>query len=112
MKYLGIVKLVTDLFVSAGVGTIVGNAIKLTMDPAAGRVKKIAMGVGGFALASMASDATSKYASEQIDKVAGIVSRAFKPTETVEADLPEQAWIPADVFIKTTPLDEEDPQND
>lgn len=79
MNKLEILKGGAELLVSIGVGSIVGNAIKLTTDPKAGRIKKIAITIGGFALSQMVSDMTCAYTTKHIDDIAGRVSSIIHP---------------------------------
>ena len=109
MSKLDIVKGASEILVSIGVGSLVGNAIKMTADPNAGRIKKIATGFGGYILASMVSDRASDYASERIDNLANLAKRIFQP-ETPIFD-PEEAtdafgrMFPGSVVVESTQLD-------
>lgn len=60
-------KLAADLVVSAGVGTIVGNAIKATTPAHVTKGNKIMISIGGVVLSSMVGGKASEYAIEQID---------------------------------------------
>jgi hypothetical protein len=84
MSKLEILKSVSELAVSIGVSSIVGNAIKMTTDPNAGKFKKLAIGFGGFVLANMVGDAATKYSSQKIDDTADKISRIFGPKETLD----------------------------
>ena len=64
---LSLVKNVTTLVVSAGVGAVVGNAIKASTPEDLKILQKISIGVGGFVLSGMVGSFASKYADEQID---------------------------------------------
>jgi hypothetical protein len=93
MDKLNILKAVTEIGVSIGVGSIVGNAIKLTADPNNKKYKKIAIGFGGFVLSSMVSDMASKYATETIDSYAARVNAVLHPeTVTGDAQSEEEPW--------------------
>lgn len=75
MNKLEILKGGVEILVSIGVGSIVGNAIKLTTDPEAGKIKKMAIGFGGFVLSQMVSDKAGEYATQKIDSAAEKVSK-------------------------------------
>lgn len=62
-----IFKAVTDILVSAGVGAVVGNAIKVSTPANVNIAQKISIGVGSLALSGMVGSQTAKYTSEQID---------------------------------------------
>lgn len=64
---LSLVKNVTCLIVSAGVGAVVGNAIKASTPEELKILQKISIGVGGFVLSGMVGNFASKYTDEQID---------------------------------------------
>lgn len=81
MNKLDILKGATEILTSIGVSAIVGNVIKLTKDPDAGKIKKIAIGFGGFVLSSMVSDKAVDYTNERIDSTAEKLSKIFKPKE-------------------------------
>lgn len=84
MNKVEIVKAISEVVVSFGVGSLVGNAIKLTTDPEAGKFKKFAIGIGGFVLSNMISDAASKYTGDRIDQAATSVSRLFAGPEDLD----------------------------
>lgn len=67
MNPLSIVKLVAELAVSAGVGSIVSQAAKAATPDNAKLLKKISVGVGAFVLSNMVADQAVKYTSEKID---------------------------------------------
>lgn len=74
MNKLDLVKVGTELIVTYGVSSLVGNAIKLSTDPKTKVFKKIAIGIGGFVVAQMVGDLAGKYATDQIDDLATQVS--------------------------------------
>jgi hypothetical protein len=80
MNPLNLTKTVTEILVSVGVGSIVGNAIKQTTPANAHIVKRISIGIGGFVLSSMISAKASKYATDQIDETVEKI-KSFKKTE-------------------------------
>lgn len=67
MNILGITKTVSDVVVSAGVGAIVGNAIKASTPIDTKIVSKISIGVGSLVLSSMVGTQAANYTAEQID---------------------------------------------
>jgi hypothetical protein len=82
MNPLNLVKIVTELFVSVGVGSIVGNTIKNATPENASRFKKISIGVGGFVLSSMISSKATKYATDQIDETVEKIKKFKNPEQT------------------------------
>lgn len=87
MNKVEIVKAISEVVVSFGVGSLVGNAIKLTTDPEAGKFKKFAIGIGGFVLSNMISDSASKYTGDRIDQAAASVSRLFSGPKDLDGDI-------------------------
>ena len=69
MNYLGLTKQIVGLVVSLGVGSIVKNAIEHTTPSTITTLKKVGVGVGGFVLSMMVSDAATKFADEKIDEM-------------------------------------------
>ena len=64
------------LIVSFGVGTIVTNAVSFTTPAyAIGGLKRLAIGIGSFALSMYASDKVADYTDEKIDEVLDEVER-------------------------------------
>lgn len=84
MNFVSIFKDVTGSIVSIGVAAIVGNAIKLTMDPDAKLPKKIAIGIGGIALSGMVSEMTQRYTDDKIDKVVSAVNQVEEIVDTIK----------------------------
>lgn len=76
MKKLEIVKAATQIVVSVGVGSIVGNAIKFTSPASTNLIKKVCIGIGSVVLSNMVSDKAVSYSDQKIDEVASI----FKTT--------------------------------
>lgn len=70
MKKLDIFKAAAELVVSVGVGTIIGNTIKLTTPADIHLIKKICVGAGAFALSGMVGDLAANHVSQQIDETA------------------------------------------
>ena len=76
MRKLEMVKSVTQIVVSVGVGSIVGNAIKFTTPASSNLVKKVCIGVGSMILSNMVSDKAVQYSDQKIEDIANI----FKTT--------------------------------
>jgi len=88
MKKLELIKGGLELLTSIGVGVLAGSAIGLVKPQNLGRIKKIAVGVGGIALSNMAADRTVEYVDEKWDETETSVREFFgKPKpETSEED--------------------------
>jgi beta-lactam-binding protein with PASTA domain len=67
MKKVEIVKTVGTIIVGIGVGEIVGNAIKCTTNPSAGKIVKVCVMVAGWILTGMISDKAMDYTEKTID---------------------------------------------
>ena len=76
MKKLEMVKTITQIVVSVGVGGIVGNAIKFTTPASVSLAKKVCIGVGSMILSNMVSDKAVQYSDQKIEDIANI----FKTT--------------------------------
>jgi len=88
MNPLNLIKTVTEIVVSVGVGAVVGNTIKLTTPAGTHVLKRVAIGVGGFVLSSMISDKASTYATTTIDETVEKIKKLIKPeTPEVESEL-------------------------
>lgn len=96
INILGIVKGVAELAVSAGVGVVVGNLVKATTPFDSGRIHKITVAVGGYALGGVLGDLSAKYISSQIDGYAERVSEIIHPSEEVK----EAAETIGEDFVK------------
>lgn len=68
MTWLKVGKGLLGMFVSYGVGNIVGNIIKKTTPIDLNTFNKVSINVAGFAVASMISDKTITYLNEEIDR--------------------------------------------
>lgn len=66
-------KTVTDVVLSAGVGTVLTNAIKATTPATLSPYQKALVFVGSFAVSSMVSGAASTYAKTQFDSIAAAI---------------------------------------
>lgn len=89
MNKLDILKGVSEVFTSIGVSAIVGNVIKLTADPDAGKIKKVAIGFGGFVLSSLVADKAVDYANDRIDSTAASLKKIFHPADEDKDESPE-----------------------
>lgn len=65
MKKLEMVQGAVELVVSIGVGLLAGNAINLVKPKNLGILKRIAVGVGGWAISNMAADKVTQYVDEK-----------------------------------------------
>jgi hypothetical protein len=78
MKKLDIVKGVTGIIVGLGVGLIVGNAIKATTPDDIGKIGKILIGVGSFALGGILSGMAASHTEHMIDDYAKNIEKIKK----------------------------------
>lgn len=94
MKKLDILKGVTSIVVSIGVGAIVSNVVKATTPEGVKLVTKVCLVVGGAALSGLVGDAVSKYVGDQIDIVANDVQAVWNNmtnnTNTDEVEIVEE----------------------
>lgn len=88
MNKLELLKDATELVVSIGVSSIVGNTLKLVKDPEAKFYKRFAVGVGSIVLSAMISDKAGEYASGRIDKTAETFNKLMHPVPVI-TDLDE-----------------------
>lgn len=64
-----VIKAGVKLVVSFGVGSIVTNAVTFTTPVAAmGTLKRVAIGIGSFAMSAFASEKIADYADEKVDE--------------------------------------------
>jgi hypothetical protein len=80
------IKAISDIVVSAGVASVVGNAIKASTPDDLKRFKKISITVGGFVLSGMVSGMATKYTNEQIDAAASVLKGVVKIAEAPEPE--------------------------
>lgn len=66
---VNIIKIVVGFVASAGVGTVVGNAVKATSPAITTPLSKALIAVGSVVAVSMAGAAAAKHTDEEIDKV-------------------------------------------
>lgn len=69
MNIVPIVKAVTGLATSIGVGAVVGNAIKATTPIVMSRTQKVIVTIGGVALSAVAGDMVATNLENQIDEI-------------------------------------------
>jgi len=69
MNYLGLIKQVVGLLVTAGLGTIVKNVIDHTTPYTITTLKKVGVSIGGVVLTMMVSDAANKFVEGKIDEL-------------------------------------------
>ena len=79
-----------EVLTAIGVSTLVGGAIALVKPAKLGVIRKIAVSVGGMAIASMATDGVVAYVDKtvhaMIDSVKGVFVKKDKPEETDDPD--------------------------
>lgn len=93
-EVLKTVKQVVTVVVSAGVGAIVGNAVRHTSPADMGLFKKACVGVGSLVLGSMLSDKASEYTDAKIDETVEEVQNMFAQTEEA-TDIVEEEVVEA-----------------
>lgn len=84
MKKLEMVKGGVELLVTVGVGTLVGGALMLVKPAKLGVAKKMAVGVAGLVITSMATDSVTDYFEKKFDEVATSIKEVIaknKPKE-------------------------------
>lgn len=74
-----ILKEISGLVVSAGVGTVVGNAIKHTTPKDVSKYTKVLITIGGSALGGMAGQKVAQHTKEQLDEIKDLISEAIDP---------------------------------
>lgn len=77
-----------DLLVATGVSILVGSAIGLVKPGNLGAIKKVAAGIGGFAISCMAVDGVTDYVDNQWNTTVEQVKKVFhrKPDEEEKND--------------------------
>lgn len=73
MNKVTLIKAVTELLVSVGVGAITGNAIKTVSPSNANKFTKFCVGLGGFVLSSIMIDKASEYTRDTVQQAADLV---------------------------------------
>lgn len=74
-------KQIVTIVVSAGVGAIVGNAVKYTTPPDMSFIKKLCVGAGTLVLGSMVSDKATEYTDRKIDETVEEVKGMLQDSE-------------------------------
>lgn len=85
-KRLEMVHGALNLLVATGVGTLVGGAIGLVKPGNLGVIKKVATGIGGFAISCMAVDGVTNYVDEQWRTTGEQIKGVFKKKPDEEID--------------------------
>jgi hypothetical protein len=91
INVLGIIKGVSELIVSTGAGVVVGNLVKATTPYDLGKVQKVMVGVGGYAIGAVLGDLSAKYVSSQIDGYAERINEIIHPSEETQEAAVEAA---------------------
>lgn len=86
INILGVLKGVTELAVSAGVGVIVGNLVKATTPEDTSRYTKVLTAIGGYGLAGVLGDLAAKHVSSSIDGYSEKVHSILHPTKESISD--------------------------
>jgi hypothetical protein len=86
---LSLIKDGLNFIISIGVGAIAGNAVNMVKPQNIGAFKKIAVAIGGIALANMIADKTTDYVDQQweqaTEKIKELLDR--QPDNKEEADM-------------------------
>ena len=69
MNYLGLIKQVVGVLVTAGVGVIVKNVVDYTTPDTITTLKKVGVSIGGVVLTMMVSDSANKFVEGKIDEL-------------------------------------------
>ena len=80
-----------ELLVALGVSTLVGSVLVLVKPTKLGAIKKIAVGVGGFAISCMAVDGVTEYVDKQVKTTVRQFQEVFKNKTTEETEKEEEA---------------------
>lgn len=84
-KKIEAVKAVAGFAVSAGVGIIIGNAIKATTPVDTKLITKALILIGGGALGGMVGEKTATYVNEQIDDVTNVITAGAAVVHNIKA---------------------------
>jgi|WetSurMetagenome_2_1015567.scaffolds.fasta_scaffold488962_1 hypothetical protein len=68
MDKVEILKLVAQFIISSAVGTVIGNAIKMTTPIQITTINKVAVGVGAFVISNVVGDIVADHAIEMVEK--------------------------------------------
>ena len=80
-KKLNIVLGGVELLVAIGVSTLVGGAVGMVKPAKLGAIKKIAVGIGGLAISSMAVDGVNAYVDKTFKETVDGFKGIFKKKE-------------------------------
>lgn len=69
IKKVNMIKVIVGLGVAVGVTAIVGGAIKSVTPATTNMLKKACIGLGGFAISGIITDAATNYSDKTVDKV-------------------------------------------
>lgn len=81
MTKMEVVKGISQIIVSVGVGCIVGHAVRFTTPSDIGTIKKFCVAAGSGILGSMLSDKASEYTNAKIDEIVTAVKDLTKEPE-------------------------------
>ena len=79
MNKLNALRGLAEIMVTIGVNSMVGNALKLVVDPNAGKLKKACVFVGGIAISGLVSDAAVKYTDNWISSSVDTFGKFLTP---------------------------------
>lgn len=93
MNPLSLIKSVSEIVVSIGVGAVVGNAIKASTPSTVTTLQKVMIGVGGFVLSGMVGDMATKYTSDSIDGTVDKIKQMRNPNPEEVTEFYEMDWF-------------------
>ncbi len=79
-----LLKIGVGIIVAAGIGTIIGNAIKVTTPSNLKAMAKLGVALGKLVLVGVATDAATNYICEQIDDSEAIIVGAAQMAKEVK----------------------------
>lgn len=82
---LALVGGVAELVAGAGASVVVGNLVKATTPYDAGRLQKVMVSIGGYAIGGVLSDLSAKYVRSQIDAYGEKLRSVFNPPAEEES---------------------------
>ena len=74
MNWLKLGKVMITFVTSAGVGAVVGNAVKSVTPSSLNTLNKVLVGIGGLVITGMIVDQSTKYVEQQIDELLSLGS--------------------------------------
>ena len=90
MIALSIAKSATELVVSMGVGTIIGNAVRATSPANMNLLNRVFVGAGSYALGSIAGSMASKHTVDQIEQTIEQTIEQLKELKELKTALPSK----------------------